>query len=367
MRPPANFLSPNGKVLLKEGSQGQFLVWDVRRRKELSRIARKDLVLGNLGSPLVADSPDGRMLATVPVGGFARFLEERKLGRIYFWRSSTGKRMRESDRFPGDVPAYGLAFSPDGKVLATGDVSEPVLRLWEVASGRLRAEFKGHEGAVMSVAFSPDGSLLASGSEDTTVLLWDVWGRAGRQPGRKLSAKDLAALWADLGNPNAEKAFRAARGLVNAPGQAVGLLREHVRPLSPPVPGRIRQLVADLESPRFGVRDKAARELVSLEEAAEPALRKALAGSPSLEFRRRVEQLLDRLHAPVPPPEVLRRLRAVEVLEAVGTPEARRLLEKLADGRPTAQLTREARTSLQRLSHSFRSRSPREARTADEK
>lgn len=74
---------------------------------------------------------------------------------------------------------YGLSFSPDRKILATG-CADGKVRLWEVATGRLLGEpLTGHTGEVVSVAFSRDGTTLASGSTDKTVRLWDV---AGRRP-----------------------------------------------------------------------------------------------------------------------------------------------------------------------------------------
>ncbi len=66
-----------------------------------------------------------------------------------------------------------VIFSPDGKLLATGD-SDGVVRLWEASSGREILTCKGHTNIVESVAFSPDGEILASGSYDKTIKLWDI-------------------------------------------------------------------------------------------------------------------------------------------------------------------------------------------------
>jgi len=67
---------------------------------------------------------------------------------------------------------FSVAFSPDGKVLATGDTNNEI-RLYQVADGKQLLNCKGHTGWIWSVAFSPDGRVLASGSEDQTVKLWD--------------------------------------------------------------------------------------------------------------------------------------------------------------------------------------------------
>ncbi|NJR62118.1 MAG: NACHT domain-containing protein [Cyanobacteria bacterium CRU_2_1] len=66
-----------------------------------------------------------------------------------------------------------VAFSSDGKLLATGDSNQNI-NLWHVADGRSLAIYQGHTDWVWSVAFSPDGEILASGSDDQTVRLWDV-------------------------------------------------------------------------------------------------------------------------------------------------------------------------------------------------
>jgi hypothetical protein len=83
----------------------------------------------------------------------------------------------------------------------------------------------------------------------------------------------------------------------------------------------------------------------------EPELRKALAGPASLEVRSRVRRLLRKAEVERAdlPANRLRALRAVEVLEHVGSPDAKRVLARLAAGAPAARLTTEASAALQRL------------------
>src|SRR5207253_5574532 len=67
---------------------------------------------------------------------------------------------------------FSVAFSPDGKVLATGSFDNTV-KLWDFATGKELQTLKGHTSSIYGVAFSPDGSLLASGSQDKTIRLWN--------------------------------------------------------------------------------------------------------------------------------------------------------------------------------------------------
>jgi hypothetical protein len=130
----------------------------------------------------------------------------------------------------------------------------------------------------------------------------------------------------------------------------VAFLGERLKGVPAPDERRIARLIADLDD-SFARREKAYRELVSLGARGAPALRRALQGQASVEVRRRVERLLERLGSSTeaPPPELVR-LRVVEALEANGTTEARKLLAELAAGPAASPLTREAKASLERLS-----------------
>jgi hypothetical protein len=131
--------------------------------------------------------------------------------------------------------------------------------------------------------------------------------------------------------------------------QSVPFLAERLKPAPQVEDERARRLIADLDSDQFKVRDRASQELEQLGELAEPAMRKALAGKPTPEVRGRLKTLLDQLPGRRASSSRMRELRALEVLEQIGTPDARRVLERLAAGNSGARLTREARASLDRM------------------
>jgi hypothetical protein len=155
-------------------------------------------------------------------------------------------------------------------------------------------------------------------------------------------------LWNDLASDDAVKAFRAVRGLASAPKKALPLLSERLKPAPLVDQKRIDQLIAALESDDFTTREKATEDLGGLGELAAPALKKAASGDLSAEARKRVGGLLERLSSGQPAGGELRVLRALEVLEWLGTDEAATVLGALAKGAPEARQTRDARASLER-------------------
>jgi RNA polymerase sigma factor (sigma-70 family) len=326
-------LSSDGRILATADRNALHLL-DTTTGEELRRFG---------GSWLgFALSPDGRTLATQE----SPPSRERK---IRLWDVATGEELGGladqdlSSRFVGRAP---FVFSPDGRLLA-GIGRDGVIELWEVLTGKLRRRFRGHQSTMGPLAFSPDGKTLLSGSDDTTVLIWDVARRQEGRPGR-LGEAEFQGVWRALADGDAENADRAVCTLAATAERSVPFLERHLRPATVADEGRLTRLIADLDSDRFPVRERAARELERAGEDAATALRQALKKGPSLEARRRMEQLLGLLRGP-PAPDLLRSLRAAEALERADTPEARRLLEKLARGAPEARLTQEAKASLGRL------------------
>ena len=74
---------------------------------------------------------------------------------------------------PPSESIFSVAYSPDGKTLLSGSGDRDI-KLWDMATGKLKGTLLGHTGIVWSVACSPDGKTAASGSYDTTIKLWDM-------------------------------------------------------------------------------------------------------------------------------------------------------------------------------------------------
>ncbi|VTR96182.1 wd-40 repeat protein : Uncultured bacterium genome assembly Metasoil_fosmids_resub OS=uncultured bacterium PE=4 SV=1: Sigma70_r2: Sigma70_r4_2: WD40: WD40: PQQ_2: WD40 [Gemmata massiliana] len=326
-------LSPDGTTLASV-QNGSIRLWDTATGK----------LVRELPEPRVTDatfSPDGKYLASA-----ARAIErDRGVSVTRLREVATGKEVWV-ERGPGEDSCDSLVFSPDGRTLIGGGQHGKAVVVWEIATGRVRHRFNGHQAPVVCVAVSPDGRVIASGSADASALLWDATGQRAREnPPAPLRADQLTAAWTDLAAPDAATAYRAVCALRSVPAQAVPLIEPRLKPVVPADAEKVAEAIGNLDHEQFAVRERATQDLERMGEAAEPALRKALVGNPSPEAVRRLEQLVARLQGR----ELWRRLRAIEVLEQVPGPEARKLLTALAEGAPKARLTTEARAALDRL------------------
>jgi hypothetical protein len=172
-----------------------------------------------------------------------------------------------------------------------------------------------------------------------------VWNLAPARP----DADKLDRLWSELGDDDAGHAYEALWAMTTSPG-AVGFLKGRLEPASGAEGNQVHRLIADLDSDDFNTREKASTDLARIGAGAEYALLGTLAGKPSAEAGRRVRSLLETLqrHPTRLPANELQGLRSLEVLERIGSPEARGVLKTLAGG-GEARLTREAKASLARL------------------
>jgi WD40 repeat protein len=329
--------SPDGRTLACTGLNGiRLRDW---QKGTLLRTISGEWASGGF----IVFSPDGKLLAACQDGRSWGFDT-----KVHFWEVATGTRAFAIDARDG---LNGVAFSPDGRLLATAPFKDKTIRVWSIHSGKQVAAFEGHDGPICSVAFSPDGKRLASGSTDTTALIWSLEGIAAPLPTTDPDAKALGELWAALAAPKADKAYPALWSLAGAGDKAVRFLAARVSPATEIVDKRIAELLAALESNDFPTREAAAKEVVRLGQAVVPALRHALEGKPSAEMHKRLQSLLEDIGTGAPPPEALRQTRAVQVLEQIGSPQACEVLETLATGAADADLTRDARAALRRLEH----------------
>ena len=149
--------SPDGRQIAVASSIGIWL-YDAQTEQEI------DLLTDHVrGIRSCMYSPDGTILAG---GGMD--------GTILLWDVSTRQLITTFKGHESWRRVITLAFSPDGRILASSADYEEVVQLWDVATAQHHVTFIGHTAGVTAVAFSPDGKTLASSSRDGTIRLWDV-------------------------------------------------------------------------------------------------------------------------------------------------------------------------------------------------
>jgi WD40 repeat protein len=274
---PAAALSPDGKMLAVSGEGNRAYLLDVPTGKEIRRIEGPNraphLPPGFRRTRLeslywFAFSPDGRLLAGVAgqdwglwevatgrlrytvkgvQGRFAFSPDGRLLacgaeGAIRLYDAASGREVRRFERHAGFISALAfaprgyisaLAFAPDGKTLASAE--DYTISLWDVATGRRRHAFPGHEYPVTSLAYSPDGTALAAGDgasegaavdgEGGTLIVWDLQSRKPRQTFRGHYRAVRSVAWSPGGTllASGDGFERGVRGGIDAQIRLWGL------------------------------------------------------------------------------------------------------------------------------------------------
>lgn len=371
--------SPDGRSLLINDGGGNLDVWDIARgtcREWVPRFHEavtgvaftpdgKRCMLGTKDGPLacfrwdteerewqveeasgaeaVAVSPDGRVAAVLLVKGEGRSFSVR-------WYSVRDGRLLGAiepdatrDRSWTSDDEYRLEFAANGRVLVAMD-PRGVLRLYELATGRLMCSFPRETTQAFGFAVSPSAAHAATGESDGTVLVWNLLALDDSSAG--LGVGDCLR---DLSSPDAAVAYRAMCRLRELGTEAVERIAKDIDPAAPAVKP-LEALVQELDHTEAGTRELATDALRQAGESARACLEACLADTPTAEARERARQILDDLDAGrIRDMEGLRGIRAVWVLECLGSPEARAVLERLAAGAPGARLTLEAAAALRRM------------------
>ena len=339
-------------------------LWNLENGKEVRKLPVR-------GSSLALTS-DGKVLVT---GGMFRFFAARNYkGWAFLGSGANGKPFIQSTKIywwdleqEYEIARFqnkgsGVAFSPDGQFLFTGGgnhgddhwiewgtnliggapTGDPVVRLWDVQTGS--PVLQGKNASATAIAFASDGRTLAWGEENGAVMLWDL-----RLPKPEKKSIPLQKLWADLGSTNFFHAHKAHLGMAATPEKTVAFLKEHLAPIPISEDKRIRKWVNYLDNPEIILRELAVVEMKKLGKAGELALQERLKTKVSLEGKRRIEALLESLQETPPSEEERRALRGIQVLQRIGSPEARKLLEDISQGSPLALQTLKAREALRRV------------------
>lgn len=310
-------------------------ILDARSGAQLTRLA----VQGGEEVYGVAFSPDGTLLASAGVGK-----------KVRIWEVTTGELISELSGHDGDI--YSLEFSPCGRMIASAAHGElSTVRIWDVRNFTQRLALEGHLGSVYRARFGPKPGTLYTAGADTTVVLWDLAAAGLKLPALPAPApKQWPALLNQVRGKDAKAAHRAGWRLVAAGGPAATWLTARIQPSDGLDPDRLEDLLAKLGSRRFREREQATAALAALGGRALPFLREALGRDISAEAKARAKALIATLgrDALKASGAGLGARRMLALLERIPGPEARAGLQRLARGAAGAELTVEAKAALAR-------------------
>lgn len=312
-----------------------------------------------VGAVLAADDPDPKLvkeeLAKLKgtwkiVFAVRDGVESDRLGNLstvtfdgsnYTW--SSGKR-------PGTIMKLDPTKKPktvDYQVTEGVDKGKTDLAIFEI------------EGDTLKDCFAPAGAerpkefVSMPGSGHTLIIYKRVKSAPPEPAFQEPSPQELNSIWNDfavLDDGGVKKSYREVRRLIQFPRSAVPFLGERLRPVAGVNAERVDRALLDLDDNDFNTREKASQAIEKIGPLVLPILDKKLREPAlSLEVRKRLTLLtakLEQQEGTGLSADELRGVRAIEVLQGIGTPEAIAVLEKLAGGAEGARLTIDAKTAL---------------------
>jgi WD40 repeat protein len=349
-------LSGNGQILAA-GSGDSVVVYSVSSGDELHTLATKNHALKVDGLAFDAGA-DVLAVASEFNTSFNRTGSSAYNAAFRLWSIGSGRELFAHSE-PARARFSSVALSPDGRIIAVACDGQPTLRLWEIYSAEELQGYGDSGNEACWAAFSPDGEILGSGMQDGTILFWDLSPFDWHAPmADAVRPQQLHGWWADLHGKNAAQAYKAVWSLATIPKLSIPFLKTKFAP-NVPFDATLSRLIAQLDADDNRTREAASTALLRRGAAIAPILRTALARAQSEETKGRLTQLLRSMGAtPEPAPDAdgpvqnadLRAsLRSIWVLEKIGTPDARSILQGLTKGDPNARAVREAAAALRRL------------------
>ncbi|MEK7470323.1 MAG: WD40 repeat domain-containing protein [Planctomycetota bacterium] len=317
-------LSPRGDILIQFGTERRRVVYsDTETGAVLREMAYGDSMQPTAG----VLSQDGSLTALCG-----------KWGQLQICFS--GQRFPVELNFRGNG-IEGIRFAPEGRRLA---VLDQRLHVFDLREADAMGQWWSLSPA-QCLAWSPDGRLVATLHKDGATRVWDIPMPA---PQERSSLRDPILDWGELACQRADRAFEAAGRLERGGTAAAALLREKLAEKENQP--HIRDLIVQLADESFVRRQSAREELHWLGVQAEPELLRAIAGQPPGAWRSELESLIRLAESRVgPSSQNLRRQRAMQVLEGIGSTEATDVLRHLSSESPSPRERSDAQDALRRI------------------